>query len=197
CDALCQGEVLSGLPHGDVDIRQLAFGARIAPGGCAARRCRGRPLPRLGEGRVHGVRPGIRVAPAVARHGLDTGGDEDVTLARLDRVDGQPGGLQTGRAVPRERAAGQVIVPEQGGPHPSQVEALLATGQATAQHEIVDLGRIELGDLVECGADHQYGKIVRTDVYERALTGPADGGAGRRDYYCFRHGVNLPRGARV
>ena len=85
----------------------------------------------------------------IARDGLDPGGDEHVTLAGLDRVERHPGGLHARGAVAGERRAGQVVVAEQDGDHPGHVEALLAAGQAAAEHQVVDVGGVELGHLVE------------------------------------------------
>ena len=45
--------------------------------------------------------------------------------------------------------AWQVVEAEQYGDHPGHVVALLAAGQAAAEHQVVDVLRVELGHLVQ------------------------------------------------
>src|SRR5699024_12823977 len=105
-----------------------------------------------------------RVALTAPRRRLHAGGDDPVSFARADRVHRHAGGLQTGRAVAGDRAPGKVVVPQLHGNSTTHVEPGLAAGEATPEHQVVDLGGIEFGDLVECGADHLGGQIIGTHV---------------------------------
>ena len=60
----------------------------------------------VGEERVAGVGDVVGGALREAGDRLDAGGDEDVALAGLDRVEGHPGGLHRRRAVAGDRRAG-------------------------------------------------------------------------------------------
>jgi hypothetical protein len=102
-------------------------------------------------------------------------------------VQGHPGGLHRRRAVAGDRGARHRVEPEQHRHHPGQVVALFAAGQAAAQHQVVDLGRVERGHLIEGRADHLDGQVVGTHVDERTLAGTADRRPGRRDDHCLGH----------
>src|ERR1019366_4114211 len=53
---------------------------------------------------------------------------------------------------------GQVIVPEQHRDHAGQVEFLLTTGQSAAEHQVADVGGIELRHFGQRGGhDHCFG----------------------------------------
>src|SRR4029077_6851817 len=65
--------------------------------------------------------------------------------------------------------------------HPRHVEALLAAGEAAAQHEVADVGRVELGHLGQGGGDHLAGQVVGPDGGEGTLERPADWRAGGGD----------------
>jgi hypothetical protein len=83
--------------------------------------------------------------------------------------------------------------------HPPHVEALLAAGQATAEVEVVDVGRVERRHLVERGTHDRRRQVVRTQRAQRALAGAADRGAGGGDDdgVAVRHGghaLNLTGG---
>ena len=69
----------------------------------------------------------------------------------------------------------------------AQVVALLAAGQAAAEHQVVDVLGVQLGDLGERGLDDRGGQVVRAQVLQGALEGPADGRAGGRDDHGFGH----------
>ena len=103
--------------------------------------------PRVGEGLVLRIGPGVAAALGEPAHALDPGRDVHVPLAGLDRVEGHPGGLQRRRAVPVDGRAGQVIVAEQHRHHARHVEALLAAGQPAAEDQVAHVGGIELRHL--------------------------------------------------
>jgi hypothetical protein len=100
---------------------------------------------------------------------------------------GHPGALQARSAVASDRGTGQVVVPEQDRYNTPHVEALLAAGKAAAEHQIVNLARVELRKLVQRRPDHQRGQVVGSHGHERALRRPADGGARCRDDHGFWH----------
>src|SRR5205085_10286622 len=94
------------------------------------------------------------------RDGLDARRDEDVALAGLDGVQRHTGGLERGGAVPGDGAAGEVVHPHLDGHDAAEVVALLATGQAAAEHQVVDVGGVQLGDLGQGGLDDLRGQVV-------------------------------------
>src|SRR5262249_29606101 len=96
------GDVLRGLAHRDVDVGDVAVLARVVPDGGAAVRQVSGPLLGLGEDGV--LRVGSTVAAPLAEpaDALDSSGQEDVALARLNRVVGHSGRLQRGGAVTRD-----------------------------------------------------------------------------------------------
>ena len=51
-------------------------------------------------------------------------------------------------------------------------------GLGAAEHQVVELGRVEAGDLVQRGPHHRGGEVVGADLLEGALEGAADGRAG-------------------
>src|SRR5690606_35726575 len=67
------------------------------------------------------------------------------------------------------------------------VVSLLATRQAAAEHQVVDLVRIELRDLGQGGTDHLDGQVVGTDVLERPLEGATDRRTRGGDDDCLGH----------
>ena len=137
---------------------------------------------RLGELRVLRVRRVIRAAPDhEPAHRFHSCGDEHVALSRLDRVRRHPHRLQRARAVPRDRAAGDLAHPGEHGDDPTHVEALLASGEPTAEHEVVDRGAIEIGQLVERRVDDERSHVVGAFVDQRSLERPTDRGAGSGD----------------
>ena len=167
-DLLAAGDVLGGLAHGDVDVREA-----------------------LG---VAGLEPLVLVLRVVAhavdeaRDALDADGEEDVALAGLDGVRGHARGLQRARAVAGDGGAGHVDVGEDAH-HPAEVEALLAAGQAAAADEVLDLVGVELGHLLEHLGDDVGAEVVRADVDQRSLHGAPDRRATGGDDDGFRHGA--------
>src|SRR5581483_9122507 len=89
-------------------------------------------------------------------------------------------------AVPVDGAARDVDAREDRH-DAADVVALLARGQAAAAEQVLDLGVVELGHLLEHLADHVRGEVVGPDVDERALAGAADRGTAGGDDHCFRH----------
>ena len=135
----------------------------------------------------------------VAAHRLDSGRDEAVAFARLDRVGGHADRLQARRAVPVDGHARHVLEPGQHGDDPANVEARLASRLPGPHDEVLDSSWWQLRHLVEEGRDDLGREIVGADRHERALRGPADGAAGGGDDDGFWHGdspsVNETRAA--
>ena len=92
-----------------------------------------------------------------------------VPFAGLDRVERHAGRLQRGRAVAREGRPRQRVIAQLDGHVAGHVEALLAAGKAASENEIVDVGRVERRDLVECGSNHRRRQIVGAQVDQRTL----------------------------
>ena len=90
--------------------------------------------------------------------------------------------LLTGRPDRGFRAIAGLMVPLE-----LAVDTLLTAGQPAAQEQVVDLRGVELGHLVERGADHLRRQVVGTHVLQRPLEGPADRRAGGGDDDCLRH----------
>jgi len=62
------------------------------------------------------------------------------------------------------------------------------TGRLAVAHEdVLDVGRVELGDLGEHVGDGERREVVGTTVHERSLVGPADRRAPGRDDDCLCH----------
>jgi hypothetical protein len=59
-----------------------------------------------------------------------------------------------------------VVEADLDGDGAGDVEAGLSAGLAGAQVEVVDVGAVEFGDLVQDGFDHLPGQFVRADVFE-------------------------------
>ena len=191
-DALEQGEVLRGLAHRDVDVRQVLVLAGIVPVGRALLGDVRGAVAGVGEDRVAGVGQRVGAALREPGHRLHPGRDEHVALAGPDRVQGHPGGLQRGGAVPGDGGAGQPVVAEQHRDHPGHVEPLLAAGQPAAEHQIVDLGRIELWHLGQRGPHQLHGQVIGPDRGERPLERATDRGSGGGDDHGFGHRRLLP-----
>ncbi len=163
---LDQSQVFRGLPHRDVDVGQLALGAWVHPGVGATLGDLRRTGHCLAELRILGPWPAVAVATGETRHHLHTRGDEDVTLTRLDRMHGHPGGLQGRGAVAGDGQPRQLVLTQQDRHDPAHVETLLAAGQAAAQHEVVDISRVQLGNLVQCGLDDGGGEVVGPQILQ-------------------------------
>ena len=185
-DAGEQGDVLGGLAHRDVDVGDRAVLAGVVPLGCA--KCRlTRTGLRLGETRVLAVRPAVGAAVHEAGHRLDARGDERVALARLDRVERHPGGLQRRRAVAVDRGAWQEVVAQLDGDGAADVVARLARGLAAAHDEVVDVARVKGGHLVQRRPHHLRGKVIGPHVDQGPLVGATDRRARGRDDDGFGH----------
>jgi hypothetical protein len=115
------------------------------------------------------------------RDRLDAGGDEDVALAGLDRVEGHPDRLQAGGAEAVHRRPGDVLrQARQQRRAARDVHPLLLLGKAAPHHHVDDLGGIELRHLLERRADGERDQVVGSDVDEgpfpRAAYRRPDGG---------------------
>ncbi len=139
-------------------------------------------------------RTGVGRAVLEAAHGLDTTGDEDVALPRLDRVRGHADGLQRRRAVAVDGDARRVDAGEDAGDTPD-VGAGFARGLPATPDHVFDERAIELGNLREHRVDDEPREVVGPAVDQRSLVGPPDRRAGRGDDHCFGHPELL--GARV
>jgi hypothetical protein len=84
-----------------------------------------------------------------------------------------------------------VVVPGQHRDHAGQVEPLLATGQAAAEHQVADVGGIELRHLGQRRGHDLRGQVVRADTGEGALAGPANRRPCGGDDHCFGHDKSL------
>ena len=142
-DLLAGGDVLRRLPHRDVDVGKAFAVAGLQPW-------------ILGLGVVG-------AAVEKARDALDADAEEDVTLTGVDGVGRHPGGLQRRRAVAGDGGAGHVHAGEDGDVA-ADVEALLATGQAAAADEVLDLAAVELRYLVEDLVDDLSRQVVGTHL---------------------------------
>ena len=152
-DAAQGGDVLGGLAHRQVDVGQQALLARVGPG-----------LVALGDLLAAGGGPGelgvlvvtggaTGAGPVgVLRDALDATGDEDVALAGLDRVVGHPRGLHGRGAEPVDRRARQPVEAGEHGDDARHVGPVLARRLGAAPVEVLDQGRVELGDLGQRGA---------------------------------------------
>jgi hypothetical protein len=137
---------------------------------------------------VLGVGQGVGVALDETAHALHAGRDERVTFTGAHGVGRHADRLQRRGAVAVDRGAGHVLDAGEDRHHAGHVEALLAAGQAAAEHQVLDLGDRELGHLFEGLADDLGGEVVGADVDEAALEGTPDGAAGGGDDDGFRHG---------
>ena len=186
--ALEQRHVLGRLAHRDVGVGQQPVVARVVPLVRAGRRDLGRAGLRLVEQRVLGARQPVGGALLEPRHRLHARGEEHVALPGPDRVRRHADGLQRRRAVPRDRRARKVVEAGLDGHDAGEVVPLLAAGQPAAQHQVLDLGRVERGDRVEGGPHHLHREVVGTHPGEGALAGATDGRADGGD----DHGVGRP-----
>ena len=184
------GQILGGLTHGEVDVGHVAAVPWICPRWSAGtlallragvRLVELRVLPRAAHDRLRLRRETVRVAADESGHRLHAGGEEHVALARLDGVEGHPGGLQRRGAVAGQRGAGEVVVSHEHRDHAGHVEALLTAGQAAAEVEVVDVARVKLGHLVERGRDDGGREVIGAQRAERSLEGAADRGSSGGD----------------
>jgi hypothetical protein len=103
-------------------------------------------------------------------------------------VQRHPRGLQRRRAVAGERGAGQEVVAEQRRDDAGHVEAGLPARQAAAQHQVVDLARVELAGT--CASAARTAATARSSgrtSLSEPLPAPPDRGAGGGDDDGFGH----------
>ena len=141
--------------------------------------------PALGEDRV---RRGVAGSRAVAAHRLDAGGDEHVTLARLDGVGSHADRLQARRAVAVDGHAGHVVEAAEHGDDAGDVEARLPRRLAAPHDEVLDLVARQLRHLIEQRADDLRRQVIGADRHQRALPGTPDRAPGGSDDDGFGHG---------
>jgi hypothetical protein len=80
-----------------------------------------------------------------------------------------------------------MVMAEQQRHDATHVEAALAARQAAAEHQVVDVGRVERRDLVEGGLHDGRGEVVGTQILQRTLERAADRGPGGRNDHCLGH----------
>jgi hypothetical protein len=97
-----------------------------------------------------------------------------MTLTGLDCVQRHTGRLQARGAVAGDCGTRQPVESEPDRDDACHVHALFATGEAAAEHEVVEQCRIECGYGVESGAHHCGGEVVGPELDEGALVGPPD-----------------------
>ncbi|SIN47088.1 Uncharacterised protein [Mycobacteroides abscessus subsp. abscessus] len=110
-----------------------------------------------------------------------------MTLAGLDGVERHAGGLQRRRAVTVDGGAGQEVVAQLYRHRATDVETGLAAWLTAAQHQVVDILGVQCGHLVEGGAHHLRGQVIRPHAHQRALAGSPDRGAGSGNDHGFGH----------
>ena len=168
-DVVALRDVLGGEPHRDVDVRDCALTDEL-----------GVQLLRV-----------LRVAVDLGDR-LDPGRDVDVALARLDRVEGHPRGLQGGRTEAVDRRSRNALGEagqERGAA--GEVHALLLLREPAADHHVDDLVRIEPFHLPDRLLDREREQVVRADVQQRPLGGTPDRGADGADDDGFGHSSSL------
>src|SRR5690606_21984122 len=153
-DTAQRRDVLSRLTHRDVDVRHLAVFARVVPWRGATGGT-GRSAPScLVVARVMSARHAVGLSVAVAGDGLDSGGQEHMTFARTDGMEGHPGRLEAGRAIALDGCSGHGIQSELHREHPCQAIPLFTRGLGAPEQHVVDLGRVELRYLAKRGPSH-------------------------------------------
>ena len=89
-----------------------------------------------------------------AAHRLDAAGDEEVAVARGDRVAGGDDGREPGRAEPVDgHARDRLGQPREQRGHPRDVAVVLARLVRAAEVDVLDLGRVHARALDRRG-DH-------------------------------------------
>lgn len=90
-----------------------------------------------------------------------------------------------------------MVVAEFDGEHAADVVATLSGGLADTPVDVLDVGRVEFGNLRQCGGNHLARELVGADVLQGPLPGAADRGAGMGDNHGFRHVAQItgPRDA--
>ena len=167
---LAVGNVLGRFSHRDVDVRVL-FGVTGS------------------ESRILRIRQ-VGEAVGIARHALDADRKKGLAFARPDGMKRHPAGLQGRRAVP-VHGCPRDIEPGQDADDAADVEALLARGQAAAAHQIVDRRSFELRHLLQHLVGDVGGKVIGSDVDERALVSAPNRGATVGDDDRVSHGARF------
>jgi hypothetical protein len=86
-----------------------------------------------------------------------------------------------------------VVVAQLDGDRAAHVEPGLTARQAAAQHQVVDVGGVELRHLVQRRSDHLHGQVVGPHADQRTLVGAADRRTRGGDDDGFGHDVTHPR----
>ena len=146
--------------------------------------------PGLGvlEQRVVRPRGAVRVPVRKTAHSLHSGRHEHIAFAGFDRVSRHADRLQGRGAVAVNGHARDPLEAREQGDNPGEVEARFARRLAVADHEVLDLSRVELGHLCQEGLHHLRTEVIGPHVDERAFEGPPDGAAGGCNDDRFSHG---------
>src|SRR5881396_909714 len=132
----------------------------------------------------------VRLVEVVLQHGdrLEAAADDDVVALDLHHVRGDHDGVEPrgaeaahGAARDRDRQPGQQRHVAPG------VEALWALGEAGPHDHVLDLGRVELGDLLEQVLDAVGGHVIGPRQVERATEGLGEPGPRARYDHCITH----------
>src|SRR5207253_3126107 len=118
--------------------------------------------------------------------GLYSARDEDVALARLDRVRSHADGLQRRRAVAVDGDARRLDPREERG-DPRHIGTRLARRLAATPDHVLDLRGVEPGHLGEHRGDDECREVVGATLDERALVRASDRRAGSGDDDGFGH----------
>ena len=180
-DAVALGDVLAGLAHRLEweHLLQLRIGEAPPERGVVDRLVAARE-PVLGL-------PQHERGPA---HRLDAAGDEEVPVARRDRMRSGGDRRQPGRAQPVDRHAGDRLgQPREQHRHARDVAVVLAGLVGGAEVNVLDLSGVDAGTAHRL-ADHNRRHIVWTDVRECAAIAP-DRRAHRRQDYSSTHASRL------
>src|SRR3984893_12011460 len=79
------------------------------------------------------------------------------------------------------------VEPREDGNHAADVVSLLPSGKAAAADQVLDLGAVELGHLIEDFVHHVGGEVVGTDFDEGSLASPPDRGAAAGNDHSIGH----------
>ena len=164
-DAAQGGDILGGLTHRNVDVRQHCVLARIVPGLVAQGSVQAALLSGCKD-RIMGVDriDAGGAEAAVARDAFHAGRDKGLALTGPDRVVGHPGGLHTRGAEAIDRGSGDIVQPELHGNATRHIAALLVAWLGAADVDIVERTWVQRIDLGKGCRDHPSGKIIRTNL---------------------------------
>src|SRR5699024_5145303 len=157
--------------------------SRIRPGEVRIRCESLSPRHRLRIVRVLGVCQPIRFSGDEVRHAFHSTGDEDVALARFDRAEGHPRGLQGRGTVTVDGGSRNRIVAKLARGDSGDVVALHPGGLRGSDHDVIDRRRIKRWHGIERGADHLSQQVIWTNILERSLHRPPNRGSSGRDDY--------------